>query len=139
MPRNAFPALVLGSLIGIGALPVQAETDFFPCHLPRRVVMTKSFADIPSPVLALLPGMGAAHDTILSEADDPSDPINDNVPSVRLAAAFSDGARWAVVYENGDFANTRTMALFTVAQGKASLIRQQTGPVCAILKAAFPD
>ncbi|HUO02978.1 MAG TPA: hypothetical protein VMU31_09380 [Rhizomicrobium sp.] len=101
--------------------------------------MTKNLADIPSPVLAQLPGLGAAHDAILSEADDPSDPINDNVPSVRLAGAFAEGARWAVVYENGDFANTRTMAMFTVGHGKASLIKQQTGPVCAILKAAFPD
>ena len=139
MMSDILAALAIGSLVAMGALPAQADTDFSQCHLPARMAMTKNLADIPSPVLAQLPGLGGTHDTILSDADDPSDPINDNVPSVRLAGAFSEGARWAVVYENGDFANSRTMALFSVAQGKASLIRQQTGPVCAILKAAFPD
>ena len=101
--------------------------------------MTKNLADIPSPILARLPGLGAANEAILSDAEDPSDPINDNIPSVRLAGAFNEGAHWAVVYENGDFANTRTVALFSVASTKASLIKQQTGDVCAILKTIFPD
>ena len=104
--------------------------------------MTKTLAEIPSPVLAQMPGLGAAHDAILSGADDPSDPINDNVPSVRLASAFWEGARWAVVYETGDFANTRVVTLFSVTQGKASLIARQTATretgICAILKTAFP-
>ncbi|HWF63554.1 MAG TPA: hypothetical protein VN685_02960 [Rhizomicrobium sp.] len=107
--------------------------------------MTKNLADIPSPVLARMPGLGAANDSILSDADDPSDPINDNIPSVRLAGAFAEGTRWAVVYETGDFANTRMVALFSVTQGKrkASVIGRQASPqaigVCAILKTAFPN
>lgn len=105
--------------------------------------MTKNLADIPSPVLAQLPGLGTARDPILSDADDPSDPINDTVPSVRLAGAFAQGSRWAVVYETGDFADTRMVALFSVAQKTASLVRQQAASqeagVCAILKAAFPN
>jgi hypothetical protein len=145
MTSNIFPALILGSLAWIGALPAQAGTDFSQCGLSKRVIMTKNLADIPSPVLARLPGLGAANDSILSNADDPSDPINDNIPSARLAGAFADGTRWAVVYETGDFANTRMVALFSVTQEKhrASLIEQQSGrqdsEVCAILKAAFPN
>lgn len=144
MTSNAFPALILGSLMGIGPLPAQAGTDFSQCSLPKRVIMTKELADIPSPVLARLPGLGAASDAILSDAEDPSDPINDNIPSARLEGAFAEGIRWAVVYETGDFANTRMVALFSVTQGKrrAALIAQQAGrqdiEVCAILKAAFP-
>ena len=145
MTSNIFPALIVGSLLGIGSLPVRADTDFSQCSLPKRVIMTKNLADIPSPVLARLPGLGAGHDSILSNADDPSDPINDNIPSARLAGAFAEGTRWAVVYETGDFANTRMVALFSITQEKhkASLIEQQSGrqdtEVCAILKAAFPD
>jgi hypothetical protein len=143
MTSSTFPALILGSLAWIGALPAQADTDFSRCGLSKRVIMTKNLADIPSPVLARLPGLGAAHDVILSGADDPSDPINDNIPSVRLAGAFAEGTRWAVVYETGDFANTRMVALFSVTKRKASLIGQQAArqdsEVCAILKAAFPD
>jgi len=105
--------------------------------------MTKNLADIPSPVLARLPGLGAANDAILSDADDPSDPINDNIPSVRLAGAFAEGTRWAVVYETGDFANTRVVALFSVTKREASLVGQQAGrqdiEVCAILKSVFPN
>ena len=139
MARDIVPALIAGSLLWIGTLPVQADSDFSQCRLPGRVVMTKNLADIPSAVLAQLPGMGAVHDAILSDAEDPSDPINDNVPSVRLAGAFSEGALWAIVYETGDFANTRTVTLFSLAHGKASLIKQQAGEVCAILKTAFSD
>jgi hypothetical protein len=143
MTPNIFPALIVGSFVGIGALPAQAGTDFSPCNLPKRVIMTKNLADIPSPVLARLPGLGAAHDVILSGADDPSDPINDNIPSARLAAAFAEGARWAVVYETGDFANTRMVALFSLTKRESSLIGQQAArqdsEVCAILKAAFPS
>jgi hypothetical protein len=142
MTSNIFPALIVGSLVGIGVLPAQADTDFSQCSLPKRVVMTKNLADIPSPVLARLPGLGAANDAILSNADDPSDPINDNIPSARLAGAFAEGAHWAVVYETGDFANTRMVALFSVTKREASLVGQQTGrqdsEVCAILKSAFP-
>ena len=105
--------------------------------------MTKSLADIPSPVLAQLPGLGAVHDGILSDADDPSDPINDNIPSVRLAGAFAEGNRWAVVYETDDFANTRVTALFSVTPKKASPLARRTATqeagICAILKTAFPD
>jgi hypothetical protein len=143
MASNIFPVLILGSLLWIGALPAQAGTDFSRCDLPRRVVMTKNLADIPPAVLALLPGLGAANDAILSGADDPSDPINDNIPSVRLAGAFAEGARWAVVYETGDFANTRMIALFSLTpeKRKASLVAQQAGrqdiEVCAILKNSF--
>lgn len=143
MISNIFPALIVGALLWLGASPAQAGTDFSQCALPKRVFITKNLADIPSPILARLPGLGAVHDTILSDADDPSDPINDNIPSVRLAGAFADGARWAVVYETGDFANTRMVALFSVTKREASLIGQQAGrqdiEVCAILKAAFPD
>src|SRR3984957_14901068 len=106
MTSNIFPALIVGSLIGIGALPAQAGIDFSQCGLSKRVIMTKNLADIPSPILARLPGLGAANDAILSDADDPSDPISDNIPSSRLAGAFEEGTRWAVVYETGDFANT---------------------------------
>lgn len=127
----------------IGMLPVQAGVDFSRCGLPKRVIMTKKLADIPPPVLALLPGLGAANDSILSGADDPSDPINDNIPSVRLAEAFAEGPRWAVVYETGDFANTRMVALFSIAKREAAPIEQQTSRqdvgVCAILKSAFPN
>jgi len=143
MTSNIFTALILGLLIGIGALPAQAGTDFSQCGLPERVVMTKNLADIPSPILARLPGLGAAHDAILSDADDPSDPINDGIPTARLAGAFAEGARWAVVYETGDFANTRIVAIFSVTKRAASLIEQQAGrqdsEVCASLKAAFPN
>jgi hypothetical protein len=143
MTSNIFPALIVGSLIGIGALPVRAATDFSQCGLSKRVIMTKNLADIPSRILARLPGLGAAHDVILSGADDPSDPINDNIPSVRLAGAFAEGPRWAVVYETGDFANTRIAALFSVTKREASLVWQQAArqdsEVCAILKAAFPN
>jgi hypothetical protein len=140
--RRSILALIAGSLVGIG-LPAQAGTDFSQCGLSKRVMMTKNLADIPSPVLARLPGLGAAHDAILSNADDPSDPINDNIPSARLAGAFAEGTRWAVVYETGDFANTRMVALFSVTKRAASLIGQQAGrqdnKVCAILKAEFPN
>ena len=143
MKFNTSFALIVGLLIGIGVSSAQAATDFSQCGLPKRVIMTKNLADIPSPILARLPGLGAAHDTILSNADDPSDPINDNIPSVRLAGAFAEGARWAVVYETGDFANTRMVALFSVTKREASLIGQQAArqdsEVCATLKAAFPD
>lgn len=138
---NIFPALI--ALIGLGFLPARADTDFSQCHLPERVLMTKNLADIPSSILTQLPGLGAAHDAILSDADDPSDPINDNVPSVRLAGAFSEGARWAIVYETGDFANTRMVAIYSANQKKASLVARraatQEAGVCAILKTAFPD
>jgi hypothetical protein len=143
MTFNTSSALIV--LIWIGSVPAQADTDFSRCGLPRGVIMTKNLADIPSPVLARMPGLGAANDSILSEADDPSDPINDNIPSVRLAGAFAEGTRWAVVYETGDFANTRMVALFSVTQEKrkASLIGRQASPqaigVCAILKTAFPN
>jgi|SRR5665213_3122738 len=143
MTSNIFPALIAGSLVGIGALPAQAGTDLSRCSLPKRVIMTKNLADIPSPVLAQLPGLGAANDSILSDADDPSDPINDNIPSVRLAGAFAEGTHWAVVYKTGDFANTRMVALFSVTKREASLVGQQAGrqdiEVCAILKNAFPN
>jgi hypothetical protein len=143
MASNTVPALILGSLIGIGSPPAQASTDFSQCGLPTRVTMTKSLADIPSAVLARMPGLGAADEPILSDEDDPSDPISDSIPTGRLAEAFSEGARWAVVYETGDFANTRMVALFSVTQGKASLIKQQAASqeigVCAILKTAFLD
>jgi len=143
MTSNMFLALIVGSLVGIASLPAQASTDFSQCGLSKRVIMTKTLADIPSPVLARLPGLGAANDSILSDADDPSDPINDNIPSARLAAAFAEGTRWAVVYETGDFANTRMVALFSVTKREASLVAQQSGrqgnEVCAILKAAFPN
>jgi len=143
MTSITFSVMIAGSLVWIGALPAQAGTDFSQCGLPKRVIMTKNLADIPSPVLALLPGLGAAHDTILSDAADPSDPINDNIPTARLAGAFAEGARWAVVYETGDFANTRMVALFSVTRPEASLIGQQAArqdiEICAILKAAFPS
>jgi hypothetical protein len=143
MTSNIFPALILGSLVWIGGWPAKAGTDFSQCNLPKRVIMTKNLADIPSSILAQLPGLGAANDAILSDADDPSDPINDNIPSVRLAGAFAEGTRWAVVYETGDFANTRMVALYSVTKRAASLIGQQAGrqdsEICAILKAAFPD
>jgi hypothetical protein len=138
-----FPALIVGSLIGIVSLPAQADTDFSQCRLPERVNMTKNLADIPSPILARMPGLGAVNDAILSDADDPSDPISDDIPTGRLAEAFSEGARWAVVYELGDFARTRMVALFSVTQEKASLIEQQAAApetgACAILKTAFPN
>ena len=138
---NIFPLLI--ALIGIGLLPARADTDFSQCNLPRQVGTTKNLADIPSPVLALMPGLGAAHDAILSDADDPSDPINDNVPSVRLAGAFSEGLQWAIVYETGDFANTRVVALYSVMGKKASLLARQTATqeagICAILKTVFPN
>ena len=136
-------ALIVGSLIWIAVLPAQADTDFSKCNLPRGVTMTKSLADIPSPVLAQLPGLGAVHDAILSDADDPSDPINDNIPSVRLAGAFAEGNRWVIVYETGDFADTRVAALFSVTPKKASPLARRTATqeagICAILKTAFPD
>jgi hypothetical protein len=143
MGRSANLFLIIGSLLGIGLFPAQAKTGFSRCPLPKRVAMTKDLGNIPSPVLAQLPGLGAASETILSQADDPSDPINDNLPSVRLAGAFSEGARWAVVYELGDFANTRMVALFSVEKRHASLVEQrasrQDSEICAILKAAFPN
>jgi hypothetical protein len=143
MTSNIFSALIVGSLVGIASLPAQAGIDFSRCGLPKRVIMTKNLADIPSPVLAQLPGLGAVHDSILSDADDPSDPINDNIPSVRLAGAFAEGTRWTVVYETGDFANTRMVAIFSATKQRASLIGQQASrhdsEVCAILKAAFPN
>ena len=64
---------------------------------------------------------------------------------MRLAEAFAEGDRWAVVYETGDFANTRTVALFSLTSGKraASLAGKHAGlqeaGVCTILKTAFPD
>ena len=134
---------VLIALMGVGASPAQADTDFARCDLPKRIAMTKNLADIPSAILAKLPGLGAANDAILSDADDPSDPINDSMASAKLAAAFSEGTRWAVVYETGDFANTRMVTLFSVTPGKASLIGQQASAreagLCAILKTAFPN
>jgi hypothetical protein len=140
---NGISSLIAGLLVGIGLLPARADTDFSQCRLPTRVTMTKNLADIPSAVLARMPGLGAAGEPILSDADDPSDPISDNIPTGRLAEAFSEGARWAVVYETGDFANTRMIALFSVTQGKASLIKQQAASqetgVCAILKSSFSD
>ncbi|HEX4105166.1 MAG TPA: hypothetical protein VHX92_02945, partial [Rhizomicrobium sp.] len=86
---NGISSLIAGLLVGIGLLPARADTDFSQCRLPTRVTMTKNLADIPSAVLAQLPGLGAAGEPILSDAEDPSDPINDNIPSVRLAGAFS--------------------------------------------------
>jgi hypothetical protein len=143
MTSNTFSVLIAGSLLWLGASPAQADTNFSRCGLPKRVIMTKNLADIPSPVLAQLPGLGATHDAILSDADDPSDPINDNIPSVKLAGAFAEGTRWAVVYETGDFANTRMVALFSVTKREASLVGQQAGrqdsEVCAILKTKFPN
>jgi hypothetical protein len=143
MTSATFSVLIAGSLIGIGSLSAQAGTDFPQCGLPKRVIMTKNLADIPSPILARLPGLGAANDAILSDADDPSDPINDDIPSSRLAGAFAEGTRWAVVYETGDFANTRMVAIFSVTKREASLVGQQAGrqdsEICAILKSAFPN
>ena len=45
------------------------------------------------------------------------------------------------LYKTGDFANTRMVTLFTVTQGKESLVMQQSArqeaEICAILKSAF--
>jgi len=106
--------------------------------------MTRNLADIPPSILAKMPGLGAADEPILSDAEDPSDPINDNIPSVRLAGAFADGPHWAVVYEIGDFANTRMVALFSLTrEKKASAVAQRAGrqeaDLCAILKGAFAN
>lgn len=143
MISNTFPALIAGSLIGIGLLPAQASSDFSQCSLPKGVVMTKNLADIPSPVLAEMPGLGAANDAILSDADDPSDPITDNIPVMRLVGAVREANRWAVVYETGDFANTRVVALFSVTQRTAPLVARRTATqeagVCGILKTEFPE
>ena len=145
MKSNSSSALIVGSLIWIGALPAHADTDFSKCSLPKRVTMTKNLGDIPQPVLAQMPGLGAANDSILTDADDPSDPITDGIPGTRLAGAFTEGTRWAVVYETGDFAHTLMVAFFSVTPEKreATLTSRHAGPdeigVCAILKSTFPN
>ncbi|HXB51985.1 MAG TPA: hypothetical protein VNU69_04425 [Rhizomicrobium sp.] len=130
---------LIGILVSAGTLPSKAETDFSKCALPKNVRATKALADIPAPILAQTPGLGAADGPLITDAH----MLNETRPTTRLAGAFSRQYLWAVAYEKGGIGTQQLVAVFTLPTGgtKATLIGQHKalleGGYCAVLERTF--
>jgi hypothetical protein len=116
-----------------------AETAIPNCSLPASVKATSQLADLPSPILQQMSGLGPADGPIRTDALLP----NDTRPTTRLEQAFNRGSLWAIVYQTGGFANARMVAVFVLSadQKEAESIGRHDGPqeggICAILHATF--
>lgn len=139
MTKSKLATLSLGLFALVGFNRAWAYTDFSKCVLPKTVKTTLNLADIPAPILAQMPGLGAADGPIRTDALLP----NDTRPTTRLAGAFSRRGYWVIAYETGGFANTRMVAIFSLSDdgGKMTLlgrhIAPQEGGICAVLETAF--
>lgn len=128
-------ALLIGIFVSAYASAPKADTGVSQCSVPARA--TKKLADIPAPILAKMPGLGAPDGPIRTDALVP----NEARPATRLVSAFSRQDLWAVAYEKGGIGTQQMVATFKVDGTQATLIGQheafREGGYCAVLGRIF--